>query len=248
MSFFKDHFSSHAEIYKKFRPGYPEELFAYLSSLSKEYELAWDCGTGNGQAAVSLVKYFKKVVATDPSAEQIKAAFPNERVEYRTEKSEESSLPSRSVDLLTIANALHWFDFGKFYAEAKRVLKKEGVIAAWSYRIPLIEPEIDKLVLDFHNQVVGPFWLPESQLVMDKYVNIPFPFELIEAPSFKYKKACNLDDLIGILNSWSATQRFIAANAYNPTDGFRNVLGKFWKDPHQKKDLTWDLTLKVGRM
>ena len=114
---FEDHFSAKATTYIRHRPTYPDELFPYLGSLSPHRHLAWDCGTGNGQAAMGLAKVFRRVVATDASADQIALAPSRKGVEFRIARAEEAGLESRAVALVTVAVAVHWFDLEKFYAE-----------------------------------------------------------------------------------------------------------------------------------
>jgi SAM-dependent methyltransferase len=248
MTVFKDNFSKQADIYVKYRPLYPTELYSFLSSLTEDHEIVWDCGTGNGQAAIGLATFYNQIIATDPSEQQIKNCLPNEKVIYLVEKAESTSIRSNSVDLLTIANALHWFDFEVFYKEAVRVLKNNGVIATWTYGLPLISPEIDKIIKQFHDQTLNDYWLPENRLVEKEYATIPFPFQQINSPQFFYEKPMKLDGLIGYLNTWSATQRFINENKFNPTEQLREDLLSVWKDVDLEKKLTWKLILKVGRV
>lgn len=185
MHTFKDNFSKHAEVYVKYRPLYPWELFEYLSSLTKEHDVAWDCGTGNGQAALNLAGYYGKVYATDPSREQIHNAIPHERIVYKAESAENPvSIEDHSVDLITVAQALHWFDFDKFYAQVRRVLKTQGIIAVWMYGIPSINSALDVIINNFHDNVVGEFWQYENKLIDQEYSTIPFPFKKIETPEF----------------------------------------------------------------
>src|SRR6185295_8655921 len=164
------------------------------------------------------------------SEQQIKNAFANDKISYRVEKAEHNSISTGSVDLLTIANALHWFDFDVFYAEANRVLKTNGVIAVWAYGLPFIEPEIDKRIKNFHDHVVGKYWLAENRLVENEYKAIPFPFKQVQAPAFSYKKMITLHEVIGYLDTWSATQRFINENKFNPTEQLQKELAEHWKD------------------
>jgi ubiquinone/menaquinone biosynthesis C-methylase UbiE len=244
---FKDNFSKQSDIYVKYRPQYPRELYAYLASLTAERESAWDCGTGNGQAAIGLAAFYNKVIATDPSEQQIKNCLPHEQVKYVVEKAEQTSIDSNSVDLITVANALHWFDFESFYKEARRVLKRNGVIAVWAYAQPIISPAVDTIVRHIHDDILGPYWLAENQLVQDAYVNIPFPFQQIRAPQFFCEKKMNLDDFIGYLNTWSATQRFINKNNFNLLDKLGDELHAAWGSDEQKT-IRWKLILKVGRV
>lgn len=247
MSHFKDNFSKQSSSYARFRPTYPRELFQYLCSIVKETELAWDCGTGNGQCAISLAPYFKKVIATDPSEQQIKNAIAHPGVIYKVEKAEACSLDDNSADLVCIAQALHWFEFDKFFPQVKRVLKQDGIIAAWAYSGPVTGTEIDKLVSHYDNEVIGHLWLPENRLIDRGYKTIPFPFEELATPSFEIKKELSPDELIGHISSWSATQRFIDQHKTDPTIGLKEDLLKVWGNKDEKKDVTWKMILRVGR-
>src|SRR4029077_9019073 len=199
---FKDHFSAQAAAYAKFRPGYPQELCDYLGSIAPNRQLAWDCGTGNGQAAVGLASVFDRVIATDASAKQIANAQLHERVEYRVAPAENSGIKSGTIDLIMVAQALHWFDLDRFYAEARRVLKPDGVLAASAYNLLRIEPAIDEIVNRYYYEVVGPFWPPERKLV-ENFADLPFTFHEIEPRKFEMTAQWNLDPLIGCLRSWS---------------------------------------------
>jgi ubiquinone/menaquinone biosynthesis C-methylase UbiE len=171
---FKDHFSRQAADYAKFRPGYPQELFNYLGGIAPSRQLAWDCGTGNGQAAIGLASVFDRVIATDASEKQISNAQPYDRVEYRVAPAENSGIQSGTIDLIMVAQALHWFDLDRFYAEARRVLKSDGILAASAYNLLHIEPAIDEIVNRYYYEVVGPFWPPERKLV-ENFDHLPLP-------------------------------------------------------------------------
>lgn len=248
MPVFKDNFSKQSDVYVKYRPHYPGELFSFLSSLTNEHKLAWDCGTGNGQAATGLAKFYDRIIATDPSAQQIGNCLPNEKVTYLVEKAEQSSLQTGSVDLLTIANALHWFDFESFYKEANRVLKPNGVIAAWAYALPKISPAVDEVIAHLHYQTLDAYWVHENRLVENEYKEVPFPFELIASPDFHYEKAMSCNDMTGYLNTWSATHRFIAKNQFNPVERMEIDLQRAWGDPMEEKKVRWKLIMKIGRV
>jgi len=184
---FEDHFSGHAEQYAQNRPQYPDEIYAYLASIAPGHSLAWDCGTGNGQAAIGLAKYFDKVHATDASAEQISRAYPHEKVEYRVEPAEHASLDDASVDLVTVAVAVHWFNFDEFYAEVKRVLKPGGILSAWTYSLPEISTEMDQLVSEYYFDIVGEYWPERIHYLEERYQTLPFPFREITPPPFTMK-------------------------------------------------------------
>lgn len=243
---FKDNFSIQAKTYAKFRPKYPDELFEFIAGLCPEKALAWDCGTGNGQSAVSLAQYFAQVIATDPSAEQIKNAELHDRVLYKIEKAEEPSITDNSVDLITVAQAIHWFDFDVFYAAAKRVLKPEGIIAAWAYGIPG-NPEIDEQIKYLHFDVLDEFWQPENRMIEKEYTTIPFPFKEINHRQFYIQKRISMHELVGHFQSWSAVQRYRQKHGVDPLEDFVPKLQLAWGDPETLKEITWKLTLKVGR-
>jgi len=242
---FKDHFSKQAANYAKFRPRYPQELFDYLGSIAPSRQLAWDCGTGNGQAAVGLASVFDHVIATDASEKQISNAQAHERVEYRIAPAENSGIESGTIDLIMVAQALHWFDLDRFRAEARRVLTPKGLLAASAYNLLHIEPAIDEVINRYYYEVVGPFWPPERVLV-EKFEELRLPFSEIQAPSFEMIAQWNLEHLVGYLRSWSATQRFIAANQRDPLDEIADELGAAWDKTKQTRRVIWPLTLRVG--
>jgi SAM-dependent methyltransferase len=243
---FKDHFSKQAADYATFRPRYPQELFEYLESVAPGSELAWDCGTGNGQAAVGLASVFDRVIATDASAKQIANAQPHNRVEYRVAAAENSSIGSETIDLIMVAQALHWFNLDCFYAEARRVLKPDGVLAASAYNLLHIEKAIDEIINRYYQEVVGPFWPPERELV-ERFANLSFPFHEIDTPKFEMTASWNLDHLVGYLRTWSSTQRFIAAKDSDPLEQIMDELRNAWGESRQIRTITWPLTTRVGR-
>jgi ubiquinone/menaquinone biosynthesis C-methylase UbiE len=245
---FEDHFSQHAQDYARFRPAYPDSLFAYLASVTPATNLAWDCGTGNGQAAVQLANYFDRVVATDASAEQIARAFPHERVEYRVQPAEAVSLGSSSVDLVTVAVAVHWFDLDAFYREARRVLKPRGVIAVWTYHLPLIEPEVDRILATYTHEVLEGYWPERIHYLMERYTTLPFPFDELNVPPFEMEYQWTLAQLIGFLDSWSATRRYREANTRHPVEEIWDELRAAWGHDDRTRLIHWPLYLRVGRV
>jgi len=245
---FIDNFSKQAAIYARYRPHYPAELFDFLASLTPAHELVWDAGTGNGQAAAALAERYEAVVATDPSAEQIRHATQHERVEYRVEPAETPSLESGVADIVTVANAMHWFKLDEFYKEVRRVLKPGGIVAAWAYAVPTIAPEVDKIIRHLHDVTLDSFWVHENRLVEQEYRTIPFPFEEISAPSFVSTRQFTLDDIVAYLDTWSATQKYMATHGVSPTAPLGNELACVWGDGNEEKTVTWKLVLKVGRV
>jgi SAM-dependent methyltransferase len=244
---FKDHFSRQATDYAKFRPRYPRALFEFVATNSPNNELALDCATGNGQAAVALAEFFQKVIALDASEEQIASTQPNERVEYRVAPAETTGLPARSVAAITVAQALHWLELDGFYREARRVLQLQGVLAVWTYNLLHISAAVDGIVARFHDEVVGPYWPPERKIVRRGYRDLPFPFDEIATPAFQIELRWSLEHLLGYLRTWSATQRFFAANERDPMELVESDLERAWGNPAEEKLAIWPLTVRLGR-
>ena len=244
---FEDHFSKQSQLYAQYRPKYPDEIYAYLASLAPGHSLAWDCGTGNGQAALGLAKYFDRIYASDASADQISRAHQDERVEYHVEAAEHVSLDSSSVDLVTVAVAIHWFDFAAFYAEVRRVLKPDGILAAWTYSLTEISPAIDALVRRFYFEVLHGFWPERIHYLEERYETLPFPFEAIAPPSFAMERQWTLAQYAGFLDSWSATQRYKEQKGAHPLEVIWDEFCAAWGDPNEPRLVRWPLYFKIGR-
>jgi ubiquinone/menaquinone biosynthesis C-methylase UbiE len=244
---FEDHFSKHSGQYAQYRPKYPQEIYAYLASIAPGHSLAWDCGTGNGQAAVGLAKHFDKVHATDASTEQISLAYPNDKVEYHVEPAEHVSLAASSTDLVTVAVAIHWFNFDEFYREVRRVLKPNGILAAWTYSLTEITPQIDVLVQRYYAEILKGYWPERIHYLEERYETLPFPFEEIPAPSFVMKADWDLDQFAGFLDSWSATQRYKAQKGHHPLEIIWQKLAAAWGDEKELRLVRWPLYFRIGR-
>ena len=244
---FEDHFSGHSKKYAQSRPRYPEEIYAYLASIAPNRSLAWDCGTGNGQAALGLAQHFDNVYATDASAEQISHAYPHEKVKYQAEPAEYVSLRDSSVDLVTVAVAIHWFSFDEFYPEVKRVLKPEGILAAWTYSLTKISPEIDVLIEQYYGEILNGYWPERIHYLEEKYETLPFPFEEIIPPSFTMEIHWNLIQFAGFLDSWSATQRYKTQMGQHPLERIWNRLVDAWGDENKTRLVRWPLYFRIGR-
>jgi SAM-dependent methyltransferase len=242
-------FSTLACEYSLFRPGYPPELFEWLAHTASTRDAAWDCGCGNGQASVPLAAHFSRVFATDSAAEQIAAAKPHPRVSYAVAPAEHSGLPGASVDLVTVAQALHWFDVEAFYAEARRVARPGALLAAWTYPRPeFIDAELDRRFLDFYTGVVGPHWPPERRHVEANYTTLPFPFAEIPHPSFALELRWNLEQVLGYVSSWSATSRYRKTEGRDPLPRLRTALAPLWPDAGRELSVRMRIVLRAGRL
>jgi SAM-dependent methyltransferase len=244
---FEDHFSSHAPDYARYRPCYGADLFEYLAAASPARELAWDCGTGNGQAAVELAKVFDRVVATDASADQLAAAFRHERIEYRLERAEETSLKPATVDLVSVAVAVHWFDFEAFYREVRRVLKPGGVVAVWTYHLPVIDAGVDRVLDRYYRQVLAGYWPERIRYLEERYRTLPFPFAEFSPPAFHMEAEWDLGQLLGFLYSWSATRKYAREQGTNPLEIIWPELSAAWGDPSGKRPICWPLHMRMGK-
>ncbi len=245
---FKDHFSRLAKQYARYRPTYPAALFDYLASISPRRQLAWDCACGAGQASAALAEHFDCVVATDASAQQIAAATPHAQVTYRVAKAEDSGLPSGTVDLVTVAQALHWLDLPAFYAEVHRVLRPAGVLAVWTYGVLLVEGEgVNSLIQHFYETTVGPYWPPERQLVEDGYRSLAFPFAELTPPYFAMQSLWTRQQLLGYLQTWSATARYVDEVGVDPVEALGRQLDPLWKDTDPARGISWPMALRFGR-
>ena len=247
MSGFKDHFSSASERYAAYRPDYPTALFAWLAGQCAEQAFAWDCGTGSGQAARGLAPHFRRVVATDASGEQIRHAAPHPRVDYRVAPAEASGLADSSVDLVTVAQAAHWFDLARFLAEAARVLKPSGMIALWGYGRMVLPGEMDAPLERFYAETVGPYWPPERALIDDAYRSLDFPFTEIQPPPFSIEVEWTLLRLLDYLSTWSSVKRCRAMQGCDPLPALMAELAPAWGDPEMARRLQWPLFMRVGR-
>lgn len=243
---FKDQFSELASGYGRFRPDYSSDLFDYLGSLTPEHKLAWDCATGTGQAALSLTDHFAAVVATDASRQQIEQAKSHPCVEYRVAAAENSGLEAGSVDLITVAQALHWFDIPKFMLEAKRVLKAKGVIAVWTYNLFRMTPEIDAVIDHLYWNILDGYWAPERKMVESGYADLDMPFQEVNLPRFEMRANWSLPQLLGYLGTWSAIGKYRKMRGVDPLEESAASLQQLWGDVTAEKKISWPLSVRVG--
>jgi ubiquinone/menaquinone biosynthesis C-methylase UbiE len=244
---FSDQFSQVADAYAQRRPRYPDQLFAYLAQVASRHQLAWDCAAGTGQASVPLARYFHRVVATDASPTMLARAPRRPQVEYRTATAEASGLEAETVDLVTVAQALHWLDREGFYAEADRVLRPGGVLAAWTYGVQVLgDPTLNAVLSRFYRDTVGPYWPPERRHVEAGYRSLMFPYPELETPSFQMEEHWNLDELLGYVATWSATQHFREAKNRDPVPELAQALQPLWGEPGSILRVVWPLKLRLG--
>lgn len=244
---FRDHFSGHADAYSRARPTYPAGLFAWIASQGAGRRLAWDCGTGNGQAATGIAEHYDRVIGTDASEAQVGQAPSHPRIEWRVARETDAGLDTGTVDLVTVAQSLHWFDTAAFFAEARRVLAPGGVVAVWCYGLLRVTPQIDAIVERFYHEEVGPYWPPERRLVEEGYRSIPFPFTELVPPSFAMEARLNLTGLLDYIETWSAVQRYRKAKGIDPLESLRKQLLPAWGGADEVRVVRWPLAVRAGR-
>jgi SAM-dependent methyltransferase len=249
MSSFADHFSLSAAAYASYRPRYPESLFEWLSSVARDNERVWDCATGSGQAAVGLATRFAHVVATDPSAAQLAHAERADGIDYAVMTAEQSAIANRSVDLVTVAQALHWFDRDAFYAEARRVLRPGGLLAVWSYALGAFgEPALDEALQRFYSETVGPYWPAERAIIDAGFAQMEFPFAELHAPDLVMDAHWTFDQFAGYLSTWSAVQRARKATGRDPLPAFLELIAPSWGPSMQGRRIGWPLAIRIGHV
>ncbi|MXV15398.1 class I SAM-dependent methyltransferase [Hufsiella ginkgonis] len=241
----KDNFSNQAASYARFRPVYPKEMFDLIGSFVTHKHCAWDCGTGNGQVAGELANVFEQVYATDISEKQLAHAIKQPNIVYSLQPAESTNFADDMFDLVTVSQAIHWFDFDRFYAEVKRTLKPGGILAVAGYKMFIADDEVNPLIRDFYVRVTGPYWDPERRYIDEDYRTIPFPFRDIPVPDFTMNYYWTAEQAAGYFSTWSAVQHFIAKNGYNLVDEFATALAQSWGD--QPRKVSFPVLLRVAR-
>ena len=243
----KDHFSTHSDQYAQYRPAYPSDFFDYLNALLPHKRAAWDCGTGNGQVAYTLAKTFEKVFATDISSSQIEHATRADNILYSVQPAEKTDFEDGLFDLVVVAQAIHWFDFERFYAEVRRTAREGAWICATGYSRIEISERIDGIITDFYHHVIGPYWDEARKYVDARYTTIPFPFREIQAPVYVHRLSWTFEHLIGYLNTWSAVKQFIQHRGYNPVDALQRALAPHWGG-ESTREVRFPLLLRIGQV
>ncbi|HZY81218.1 MAG TPA: class I SAM-dependent methyltransferase [Cyclobacteriaceae bacterium] len=242
----KDRFSGHSKSYAAFRPTYPKALYDFIIDLVPSKKLAWDCACGNGQVARDLSTRFEKVYATDHSEQQISNAVRKDNISYSVAPAEKTSFSDKQFDLITVGQALHWFNIPAFFAEARRVSKPGGIVAVWGYSLLSVDPMIDPIVNHFYTEVIGSYWDPERKLVDQRYTTIDFPFQKIEVPLFDFSFEWSLEEFKGYITTWSSVQKYIKQNGIDPTDDLARKLEPIWGA--QPRKVSFPLFTLVGRV
>lgn len=243
MPAFDDHFGGHAGDYAANRPTYPDALYAWIAEQAPATTAVWDCGTGNGQAALGLARHFDHVHATDASPGQIAEAPTHPNVTFAVASAEASGLPDASVDAITVAEAAHWFDLDAFYAEVRRVLRPGGLLAIWGYHRTRIDPAVDAVVERFRDDI-EPFWPAGRERLDASYRTIPFPFDEITAPDLAMRLDWTVDAYVAYLHTWSAVKRCTAARGADPVTPFVPPLRDAWGPG--VREVVWPLHWRVG--
>jgi len=241
----KDNFSVQSAGYAQFRPTYPTELYDFLFSLVSDKQTAWDCATGNGQVATELAEHFNQVFATDISQNQLSHAVQKENISYLLQSSDKSTFEDYTFDLITVAQAIHWFDFDAFYSEVKRTLKPFGIFAAFGYGVMQIDEKVDIVIHKLYKTILGQYWDEERKYIDEGYNTLPFPFQELQVPNFSIKTSWSFEQLTGYLNTWSAVQHFKKANGSNPLEMVIEELQLAWGEGD--KDITFPILMKVGK-
>jgi ubiquinone/menaquinone biosynthesis C-methylase UbiE len=240
-------FSRVAKEYDASRPGYPEELFAWLADSVAKRETALDVATGTGQAAWGLANHFDHVIAIDVSAEQLRHARGHPRIEYRVARAETTGLPDGSVDLAVAAAAIHWFDRPRFNDELRRVMRRHGVVAAWTYHVAHVDPPLDAILGAFYRDVVGRYYPPAVRLVDERYSGIELPGEELAAPSFQASVRWDARQVARFVRTWSVVPTFIEATKRDPVPALEAEIEAAFGGPDIARDLSFPLYLRVAR-
>lgn len=247
MSTFSDYFSESSQLYATYRPHYPPELFEWLASEASGHDRAWDCGTGSGQAAGELCRHFREVMATDPSVAQLANAVQRDGVFYLAATAEDSPIRSASAQVVSVAQALHWFDLPRFYEEATRVLVPGGLLAVWSYGLFSVDTSLAPAIRRLHTETLGPWWPKERSIVELGYATLPFPFAEVGVPAVDMEARWTLAQLEGYVNSWSAVTRCARATGASPVPAFIREIEGLWGAPTEERTVRWPLEIRVGR-
>jgi SAM-dependent methyltransferase len=255
---FKDHFSGIADAYAAARPEYPDELFDVIAARVPREARVWEPGCGSGQATRGLAARFARVHATDPSAQQIAQHWANlphrlagedgggGNVTLAVEPGEHTTLPNASVQLVAVAQALHWFDRNAFFAECERVLVPGGVLAAWGYA-DFVAPEGMIDAVEDLRGLIEPYWPPERALIDAQYAGFDWPFPALPTPGLWLEAEWTLPHFLRYLSSMSAVARCRADLGENAIERSSAALKDAWGEAGDTRIIQWPLFLHLRR-
>lgn len=242
-------FDQGGRAYARFRPEYPVALARYLGEMAHNRDRAVDVGCGNGQLTVQLAQHFSVVVGADPSADQVANATAHPRIQYLCAPAEALPLPDDCADLITAAQAAHWFDLPRFYTEVRRIGRQNAIVALVSYGVlSLDSPELNERFGQFYWQEIGPYWPPERKLVDTGYVDLPFPFTELPAPESVIERDWGLAEFLGYISTWSATQRAKETGHEEILSRFASDLGRLWAPQERQRTIAWPVNMRLGRL
>ena len=242
-----DRFSGHADLYAQYRIDYPPELYDFIGSLVQNRHIAWDCATGNGQVAGALADIFEQVEATDISETQLILAIKKPNIHYQTGSAEQAPFADNTFDLVTVAQALHWFSVDAFHREVRRVAKPGGIIAEWGYGlVKLNEASLDSTMLDFYRNRIGPYWDPQRAYIDDAYTTLPFPFLDAQRANFTARRNWTLERFLNYLRTWSAVRQYLYENESDPVTELGEELKPIWGEG--ERDVAFSIFMRVGRV
>lgn len=240
------YFSPQSNKYVEFRPEYPASFIERIANLTQGKNLAWDCGTGNGQCARRLKNYFNQVIATDLSADQLSHATPLSGVRFHQSPAESCPTPDSSVDLVTVACAIHWFDRDRFYSEVRRVLKKEGAIAVWTYFMPQVDSGLDPIIRRYYIDLLAPYYPPQTLLYRNEYRDLDFPFRELKIAPEPIVESWSGDKLLGFMGTWSARMSCLQKGDPDPLALIYPELREAWGNLASEKKVRIPLYARVG--
>lgn len=247
MSRSEKRFSKQADLYAKYRPNYPDKLYEFILKHLNQQRIAWDCATGSGQVAGYLANHFDQVFANDISEEQLSYAPKKPNITYLNTPAEHSGLPNNSFDLITIAQAIHWLDFDRFYDEVRRTARKNALLAVIGYGMVRIDEQSNTIIDELYKTAFSKYFNENQRYLDNRYQNIPFPFDEIPSPAFENRYTWSLDQLEGYFNSWSAIQRIKSEKGYNPADKTVNELKRVLSNPN-KFEITFPIFIRLGKI
>lgn len=247
-------FEQGGEAYARFRPEYPAELAQYLASIAPSTALAVDVGCGNGQLTRLLASHFDQVWGIDPSADQIAQAAQHPRIQYCCAAAEQLPVAAHSAHLITAAQAAHWFDLPRFYAQVRHIGVAQGVVALISYGVLQLgaqgkqEEELGRRFSHFYEEEIGPYWPAQRKLVDSGYADLPFPFEELPCPALEIRTMWTLPQLLGYIGTWSAVHQAHQASREDILQRFANDLAYLWAEPEHCRQVRWPIHMRLGKI